>query len=139
VVVGEGASGASKLVAKPFNRKSITAGFQDHHIISDKNSLTKNHELLELSKFDLQQQSNKIFLPETPELHPTRSIHSGRHLNSVSGNLAKQMDEAVAAGQQQNWAQSRYAEELHSILMKERKMLKSGERALNKNARPWAH
>lgn len=29
-------------------------GFQDHHIISDKNKLTKNHELLDGTGYNLQ-------------------------------------------------------------------------------------
>src|SRR5690606_8518455 len=91
-----------------FDRKAITEGFQDHHILSDKNKLTQNHELLDLAGFDLQKRQNKIFLPTDETLHPTRSIHSGRHTTQVSRNLAEQMDAVVEVGKQQGWTQQQY-------------------------------
>ena len=112
-----------------FDRNNITAGFQDHHIISDKNKLTQNHELLELAGFDLQNRQNKIFLPVNETLHPTRSIHNGRHITQVSKDLEKQMDAVVEYGQQQGWTQKEYKQELEAIIAQERKLLKSGERA----------
>lgn len=137
----EAASGsllAAEGAGTGFSRDRILKGFQDHHIVSDKNPLTKNHELLDLADFDLQSRSNKIFLPEEPALHPTRSIHSGKHLTSVSRNLAEQMDEVVAIGRQQGWAQPQYDAALRGLIQEERSLLLSGQRALNKNARPWA-
>ena len=119
-----------------FNRNTVTEGFQDHHIISDKNPLTKNHELLELADFDLQSRANKIYLPTDATLHPTRSIHLGRHRTSVSDNLASRMDEAVALGQQNAWNTQQYAQALRSIIGQERRLLKSGQRALNIHSRP---
>ncbi len=113
-------------------------GFQDHHIISDKNVLTKEHELLDLAGYDLQSRSNKIFLPTEEGLHPTRSIHYGKHLNSVSENLANQMDAVVGVGKENGWTTQQYRQALDAIVVDERALLKSGERALNKNARPWA-
>ncbi|WP_420490272.1 AHH domain-containing protein [Neobacillus drentensis] len=35
-------------------------GFQEHHIISDKNKLTKNHELLDEAGYDLQSRNNSV-------------------------------------------------------------------------------
>lgn len=121
-----------------FNRNTILEGFQDHHIISDKNPLTRNHELLDLSKLDNQSRANKIFLPTDAALHPTRSIHLGRHSTSVSRNLARQMDEVVDFGRQNGWTQQQYDQALRAIIEQERQLLRSGERALNRNARPWA-
>lgn len=46
-----------------FNRKNVTNGFQDHHIASDKNRFTKNHELWELSGVSANSRVNKIYLP----------------------------------------------------------------------------
>jgi hypothetical protein len=119
-------------------RQSILEGFQEHHIISDKNVLTKNHELLDLAGFDLQSRVNKIFLPIEESLHPTRSIHSGRHLTTVSRNLAEQMDQIVEVGQQNGFTQGQYIKALRSMISEERQLLRSGERALNKNMRPGA-
>ena len=118
-----------------FNRKTVLEGFQDHHIISDKNILTKNHELLDLSGVNLHSRGNKIFLPTDASLHPTRSIHLGRHTTKVSRNLAEQMDAIVRVGKQQGWSQAQYQQALKSIISQERQLLKSGQRALNKNRR----
>ena len=113
-------------------------GFQDHHIISDKNPLTQNHELLDLAGYNLQSRPNKIFLPSQEALHPTRSIDSGRHRNSVSENLANQMDTIVDVGRQQGLTQEQFRRALDAMVSQERQLLRSGERALNRNARPWA-
>ncbi|UVW28437.1 AHH domain-containing protein [Massilia sp. H6] len=123
---------------RKFDRKEITKGFQDHHIISDKNNLTKNHELLSLSGADLQARSNKIFLPKAPGSHPTRSLHDGRHTNAVSENLANQMDAVVEAGKRNGWTEQQYRKALDAITAQERALLKSGDRGLNKIARPWS-
>jgi hypothetical protein len=121
-----------------FNRNAVIEGFQDHHIVSNKNPLTKNHELLDLADFDLNSRTNRIFLPTDGSLHPTRSIHMGRHTTGVSRNLARKMDAVVEVGRAQGWSQQQYGNALRVIIMKEQQALKSGVRALNKNARPWA-
>jgi hypothetical protein len=126
---------AAERVPLGFNRSRITQGFQDHHILSDKNPLTMNHELLDLSGYNLQSRSNKIFLPETAAAHPTRSIHQGRHLNSVSENFSDQMTTIANYGRQQGWSQAQYRQALDGIVAQERALLRSGDRALNRNAR----
>ena len=68
----------------------------------------------------------------------TRSIHSRRHLNSVSENLAEQMDAVVKYGKEIGWTPEQYDQALRSIIAQERELLKTGQRALNKNARPGA-
>jgi hypothetical protein len=113
-------------------------GFQDHHIISDKNALTKNHELLELADFDLQSRANKILLPETEALHPTRSIHNGRHTNAHSESIATDMDAIVKRGKELGFGKNEYRFELNSLLREQRQLLKQGEIPLNKNARDWS-
>lgn len=123
---------------RKFDRKEILKGFQDHHIISDKNKLTQNHELLSLSGADLQARSNKIFLPKEAGLHPTRSLHDGRHTNAVSENLANQMDAVGEVGKRNGWTAQQYRTALDSIMAQERALLKSGDRARNKVARPWS-
>lgn len=86
----------------------------------------------------MQKRQNKIFLPTEETLHPTRSIHNGRHTTQVSRNMAEQMDAVVEVGKQQGWSQQKYQQALDTIISQERQLLKSGERALNKNQRPWA-
>ncbi len=130
--------GVDNVAPKGFNRVESVKGFQSHHIISNKNILTKNHELLELAGFDLNSSKNLIYLPTDELLHPTRSIHLGRHRNSISRNMEKQMDAIVRIGSQQGWSKQQYNQALVELLSQERQILKSGNRALNKNARPWA-
>ena len=150
---GEGAGDVARRVdvedvverASSFSRKTTNRqkalkklGFQDHHIISDKNALTKNHELWDLAGLDKQSRVNKIFLPKEATLHPTRSLHWGRHRVSVSRNLAKQMDEVVEIGRQLGWSQQQYRQALRGLISQERQLLRSGHRALNVRMRPWA-
>jgi hypothetical protein len=116
-------------------KRCTPEGFQDHHIISDKNPLTKDHELIDLAEFDLQSATNRIFLPTEPGLHPTRSIHSGRHYSEVSRDLARQMDEAVMVGKQHNFSVQQYNKALRELISAERQELRSGRRRLNKNSR----
>lgn len=113
-------------------------GFQDHHIISDKNKATKDHELLEKANFNLDSRANKMFLPKEEHLHPTRALHQGRHLNSVSEELATKMTNIVEKGKKENWSTAQYNQALQGLLKKERVELKAGDIVLNKNKRPWA-
>ncbi len=116
-------------------------GYQDHHIISDKHASTKNHPLLKLAGFDLQSRQNKIFLPNKARaaVDPRRSIHQGRHKGIVNENLADKMSSAHNTGQVKKWTQKQYRAALDEIISDERRLLRSGERKLNKNARPGAY
>ena len=113
-------------------------GFQEHHIISTKNVATKNHELLDLAKFDPEHRSNKIFLPKEPKTHPTRSPHNGRHTQAHSDNLAEKMQNIADLGKAQGWSAKQFNTALHGLLRAERSALRSGHRILNKHFRPWA-
>jgi hypothetical protein len=115
--------------------------FQDHHIISHTNIHTKNHDLIKLAGFDLESRANKIFLPTTEgaEVSTTeRSIHEGRHIDLVSERLSIEMDKAIDLGTELGWNQEQYHAQLMKIISEERKILKSGDRILNKNHRPFA-
>ena len=112
--------------------------YQEHHIISDKNARTAYHELWTLSGADPQSRDNKIFLPTAPEHHPTRSIHSGRHWESVSRELQDEMDKAINLGKLEKWLQAEYKEALSKILEEERSRLRSGDRSLNSKMREWS-
>ncbi len=116
-------------------------GYQDHHILSDKHASTKNHPLLKLAGFDLQSRQNKIFLPNKTRAltDGSRSIHQGRHAARVNQNLGSKMDQVHKVGKRENWNQAQYRKALDKIVSDERKLLRSGERQLNKNARPGAH
>lgn len=83
--------------------------FQEHHIISNKNDLTRNHDLIRFSGFNLDSKANKMLLPTqagSKASTTSRSIHEGRHLDSVSQNLAKEMNKATAMGRQFGWNQA---------------------------------
>ena len=113
--------------------------FQDHHIISDKSKRIDDvKELWEKAGMNPQSRDNKILLPTEPEYHPTRSIHKGRHWNSVSEELAGKMNEAIQSGKEEGWGQEQYKNAFNEILKEERENLRSGKRALNKNMREWS-
>jgi len=139
----KGAAETTRSAEKSISRKVIelkNQGFQEHHIISNKNNLTKEHELFGLAGYNtpadfLQSQRNKIYLPSDASLHTTRSIHKGRHLNSVSQNLADQMDAVVMQGNMEGWTTQQFNDALSQILKDERAELRSGKRILNKNHR----
>jgi hypothetical protein len=48
------------------------------------------------------------------------------------------MNAIKSIGEQNGWAQNDYANALKSLIAEERKLLESGNRRLNKNARPYA-
>jgi hypothetical protein len=119
---------------RSINRKAeqITKqGYQKHHIISNTNKLTKDHPLFKLAGVDSDSWVNKIFLPARDGIHPTRSIHNGRHVEAVSKRMADEMNKAVARGARESWSQVRYERELRSLIATERKNLVNGETALN--------
>ena len=115
--------------------------FQDHHIISHSNILTKDHKLLELAGFNLQSRANRMLLPtkEGVKVSKTkRSIHYGKHIDLVSKRIAKKMQDALDLGAEVGWSQEQYHTQLVKIISEERKALKSGDRILNINHRPLA-
>ncbi len=138
MVAGGGPLRGSSVGSRTFNRNQILKGYQEHHIASDKNRLTRNHELWKLSGMNANSRANKIYLPKTAEQHPTRSVHSGRHTNSYSSNIAKRMDDITERGKNSGWTQAQYREQTRQVLSEVRQDLRSGNIALNKNHRPWA-
>jgi hypothetical protein len=116
-----------------------TLGFQDHHIISPTNRATRNHPLLGLAGYDLQGRANRMLLPSISSAHPTRSIHRGRHDKAYSEVLRDRMNEIVERGRAEGFSQADYRRELDALVAWERAALRSGDRALNKNGRPWSN
>lgn len=114
-------------------------GFQDHHIISRSNKATKNHELLEKAGFNnINARTNMIFLPKNESLHPTRTIHNGRHTQRSMDKIAERMDRIVSVGRAQNWNPSQYNSALRGMLSEYRQEFRAGNIALNVKQRPWA-
>ena len=121
--------------------------WQYHHIISDKNKATRSHPLLKAAGAKLvngtmdilQDKRNKVWLPTDPSYHKSKSVHCGRHLQCVSDNLKSEMDAAFAKGHDKDgnaiWTQDQFKDALFKIMDKERGLLNSGKRILNKNHR----
>ena len=132
--VGKGISVAAGVAFAAWKNLKL---HQIHHVISNKNAATKGHDLLKLAgNFDLESSVNKLYLPING--NGTRSIHLGRHWQSVSDRLAQQMDAVVAAGRAAGWSQSQYLAALRAIIVQERQLLRSGQRALNSISRAGA-
>ena len=115
--------------------------FQNHHIISNKHDLVKNHDLIRLAGFNLESSANKMFLPTRAGANVSttvRSIHEGRHIEAVSADLAEKMTDYVVMGRQFGWNQAQYHAALMDVITGERAALKSGDRLLNMHHRPWA-
>lgn len=74
------------------------AGFQYHHIVSPTNKYTKNHQLFNLAGINPDSRTNRIYLPTRPDLHPTRSLHKGKHVNAYSQEAAERMNDIVLRG-----------------------------------------
>jgi RHS repeat-associated protein len=136
---GEIAEGASA-PSKPLDRAARlrAQGFQEHHIISWSNPLTREHPLLKEAGFDLESRANKMFLPRDAVTQESRSVHRGRHRMSVSERLAGQMDVILATGKSEGWVQAQYNDALRQLIAEERQVLRSGARALNRNMRMGA-
>jgi hypothetical protein len=77
-------------------------------------------------------------LPKDEALHPTRSLHNGRHVTTAIETIAERMDDIVRKGKSEGWSQAQYKEALEKMLSKERPELKAGNVPLNKHMRPWA-
>lgn len=82
-----------------------------------------------------------MFLPNMAKskVDPRRSIHQGGHKKLVNDKLADKMRAAQDIGRNENWTQKKYRNALEEIISDERRLLRSGERRLNKNARPGAY
>jgi uncharacterized protein RhaS with RHS repeats len=118
-----------------FGLISIPKNVQEHHVISDKNPLTKNHPLINASGFDLQSSSNKILLPTDNSGTNNRTIHKGRHRQIYSIQMASKMDAILMEGRKKGWNKQQYAAAMNDLVKKTKKDLKSGKIALNKNKR----
>jgi hypothetical protein len=111
---------------------------QKHHVIHE---ALKEHELWKLAGRDPQKMSNIMVLPTKrgAELSTTKkSIHQGRHIDKSRDRLEIKMDKIRNRGKLESWTQEQYSQALDKIISKEREALRTGDRILNKNNRPWA-
>jgi hypothetical protein len=74
-------------------------GAQIHHVVSNKNPLTREHDLWELAGMNPNDRINKMVLPDKDGAKSLwastkRSIHSGGHVKPVRTHLEKKMDAA---------------------------------------------
>ena len=108
------------------DRRNIK-GFQEHHIISNKNKAIRNHKIREKTGMSPDSPENKIFLPTKAENHPTMSTHRGRHWQKVSDECNVELNKIVENGEAQRWMKEQFESELRSFLEKQRKMLSLGK------------
>ena len=106
-------------------------GFQEHHIISDKNDKTRNHKIWQKAGMSPNDPENKMFLPTEEGNHPTRSIHRGRHWKKVSDDQVKKLDGIVDQGEKEGWTQQQFKDKLLDFIREERQRLRSGDADLN--------
>ncbi|HLD96091.1 MAG TPA: AHH domain-containing protein, partial [Alphaproteobacteria bacterium] len=139
--VKQGKEHLKKYGKNSYKSKVDSKNFQEHHIISDKTDATKMHDLWKKAGMSPNDLRNKMLLPtKKGALSSTtkRSIHDGRHNASVNKNLRRKMNEVLEKSENQNWSQNQYKQKLVEIIQEEKSFLKSGDRILNKNYRPWA-
>ena len=123
------------------DRFGLNDSTQEHHIISDKNDLTKNHSLISLAGYKnpdtfLQSSINKIDLPTKHNtVDKISTVHTGKHYKKYSQQIASAMDGAVEKGKEEKWKKGKYKQELERIANSVRDKLEKGEIALNKNKR----
>ncbi|PWU06494.1 MAG: hypothetical protein C5B43_01735 [Verrucomicrobia bacterium] len=121
----------AKGFTKAADKELKAMGYQQHHIISHTNAKTKSHDLLKLANFDLQSTHNLMYLPSKAGLHPTRSLHRGKHFDDVSRRMEKRMDDIVKKGNAGDWTTNQYNEALMDILKDMRSQLKQSKIKLN--------
>lgn len=113
-------------------------GFQDHHIFTNKTEAVRDHAIWAAAGIVPDSRVNKILLPVAGVLHPTRSIHRGRHTVALIQGQKATLDAIYSFGNAAGWKQPQYNAALVQALKAERSLLQGGHRALNKNARAWA-
>ncbi len=109
--------------------KARAAGYQFHHIVPKEFA---THPALARAGFNIEKYVNKIALPSKPGLHPTRTVHNGRHTAASMEALAQELDridKALAAGRMTP-AEGRAA--IEAAIARERKDLRAGIKSLNK-------
>ena len=116
--------------------------YKMHYLISDKNKATKDHDLWSRSGVNPSTYTlNKMLLPtHKGQWNPNKhSTYQKKAFDSISGNLAKQMDNILDEGKEQDWTKKQYKQELDQLLNNQRKLLKKGKIKVNKYFRLWLH
>ncbi|PWW04457.1 RHS repeat-associated protein [Hoeflea marina] len=103
-------------------------GYQFHHIAPKSLS---NHPAIALTGFDMEKMGNRLALPSTPGLHPTRTVHQGRHIDKYVDHFEEVLDRVVADIKSGRITPQQGREIIEKAVTRERKDLKDGNRMLN--------
>lgn len=104
-------------------------GYHSHHIIPQ--SLSK-HPALELTGFSIEKYSNKIALPSKADLHPGRTVHSGRHRSDYTDRIEAVLDDVAEAVRSKQMTPEQGRAAIENAVAAERQGLRKGETSLNK-------
>ncbi len=114
-------------------------GTQVHHIIPQ---TLENDKFLKSIGYDIQQKSNKMFLPTVKGdslLNTNRSFHQGRHIKEVQEEIQKSLKDIEKKKILHGWSNERTIQEIQKqIVTPQRALLRAGEIPLNKHFRPEA-
>lgn len=110
-------------------------GFQRHHLVSPTNTITADHEIFERAGMSYEAFQNKMMLPRDRSVHPSRTVHQGRHTTAHNQRMLDSMNDILEKGMREGWTQEQYRDALDSLLAAERQRLRRGEIELNNAAR----
>ncbi|MBP9878298.1 MAG: AHH domain-containing protein, partial [Alphaproteobacteria bacterium] len=117
----------------------IVEGTQVHHIIPQ---TLENDKFLKSIGYDIQQRSNKMFLPTVKGdslLNTNRSFHQGRHVVEVERGIQKSLDAIKEQKILHGWSNEKTIQEIQKqIVTPQRALLREGKIPLNKHFRPEA-
>jgi hypothetical protein len=112
--------------------------WQKHHVLTGKQNQVSQHPIWQKAGITAEHKINKIDLPVLGLLHPTKSIHRGRHLQRLADKQKYLLDKLEKLGDRLQWSPNEYLRRLSRLLAVERRKLLTGHRGLNKHRRPWA-
>jgi RHS repeat-associated protein len=104
-------------------------GYVKHHI--DPNALA-NHPLVSRIGYDIQSKMNLMALPTRKGIHPTRTVHRGRHREIYTREFQQLMDDLDRQVRAGTMSPERARAILDERIAKVRQELRSGKRSLNK-------
>jgi hypothetical protein len=103
-------------------------GYQFHHIVPQQLS---SHPALKMTDFDIEKYANKIALPNKADIHPNRTVHSGRHRAGYTERFQAVLDDVAAQIQSGRMTPEAGRVAIEKAIAKERQDLRSGKTSLN--------